>query len=517
MGGEPTLLTVDCGTQSTRGFIFSSQGELLAQAQEVYNPHLSPQPGWAEQDPNLYWEGMVRVIARLKEDSPRAFSALIGMGITTQRATMINVDEGGKVLRPAIVWLDQRRAEPGFASAGGKCLRWLVERGGVGRRLIQVQAQGKSNWIRQNQPEIWAKTHKYLQVSGFLNHCLTGEFADSIASQIGHIPFDYKKQTWAGPGALPHWLFPIPRAKLPHLVAPGQILGRVIPRVARKMGLPGGLPVVACGSDKGCETLGSGVLDSSRISLSFGTTATVQTNTKHYFEALPMMPPYPSPVPGHYSPEVEIFRGFWMISWFKAEFAHPEVVRARAEGIAPETLLDDCLHRTPPGALGLVTHPYWGPGLDYPNARGSMVGFGAGHTRDHVYRSFIEGLGFGLREGMERIMAKGGLAPVEAAVSGGASQSDPICQIMADILNLPMVRGRTHETSGLGAAILTAVGTGVFRDLSGAVAAMVSSSRIFYPRPENRGIYDALYHRVYGKLAPSLGKIHEDIGAVLGA
>ncbi|MCG8567559.1 MAG: FGGY-family carbohydrate kinase [Desulfobacterales bacterium] len=514
MGLDPTLLAVDCGTQSLRTLIFSLSGEPLARAQVEYPPYVSPRGGWAEQDPETYSRAMAQCIQQLKAEHGHAFAALAGVGITTQRATMVNLDAEGRVLRPAIVWLDQRRAQPVFGRSGP--LKWGLKALGLSQRLAKVQAQGKGNWIRQNQPEIWASTHKYLQVSGYLNHYLTGEFADSIASQIGHLPFDYKKQKWAGPLSITSRIFPVSRAKLPRLVPPGEILGRVTARAAENTGLPQGLPVVACGSDKGCETLGAGVVDPTMVSLSFGTTATVQTNCRKYFEALPLMPPYPSPVPGHYSPEVEIFRGFWMISWFKTEFAHAEVARARELGVAPESLLDHCLNRTPPGALGLMTQPYWSPGLDHPDAKGAMIGFGADHNRDHVYRAIIEGLGFALREGMETIAARGGTPPRQAAVSGGASQSDAICGITADIFNLPMVRGRTHETSGLGAALLTAVGCGLHKDLNRAVDEMTAVTRVFEPKRENTEIYQALYTRVYKKMYAALAPLYRDIQEITG-
>ena len=155
-----------------------------------------------------------------------------------------------------------------------------------------------------------------------------------------------------------------------------------------------------------------------------------------------------------------------MITWFKKEFAHKEVEQALKMGIPAEEVLNQCLERTQPGAMGLIVQPYWGPGLDHPDAKGAMIGFGDVHTKDHVYRAVIEGLGFALWEGMGKIQGKTGIKIEKAAVSGGASQSDEICRITADIFNLPMVKGQTHETSGLGAAILVAKGLGWFSSLT---------------------------------------------------
>jgi sugar (pentulose or hexulose) kinase len=308
----------------------------------------------------------------------------------------------------------------------------------------------------------------------------------------------------------------VDREKLPHLVQPGEPIGQVTPLAAEQTGLPKGTPVIACGSDKGCETLGAAGSDLHTVSLSFGTTATVQTLSPTYIEPIRYLPPYPAPVPGFYNLEVEIFRGFWMITWFKEQFAHQEVHRAAELGIPAEQLLEQCLERTAPGAMGLVVQPYWGPGLDRPHAKGAMIGFGDVHTRDHIYRAVIEGLGFALQEGKERIEKKSTVPVLRACVSGGASQSDAICQIMADIFNLPMERGATHETSGLGAALVTAWGLGWFSSLDEAVRCMVHLEKRFEPDPDHVEIYQELYARVYARMYRALDPLYTQIKNITG-
>jgi len=511
---DDTLLAIDCGTQSLRAILFSRTGDMIACAKKEYEPYVSSFPGRAEQDPELYWNSLIAACKTLEAEAPQAFAAVAGVGVTTQRASMINVDEAGMPLRPCLLWLDQRRAKPFWGQ--GFPLGMALKLAGLKHKIDDIQTQGKCNWIMQNQPEIWKKTHKYLQVSGFLNHRLTGEFKDSTASQIGHIPFHYKNQEWASPWHLSRMLFPVERDKLPFLIKPGEILGWVTEKASRTCGIKAGTPVVACGSDKGCETLGAGVVSPKTASLSFGTTATVQTVCSTYLEVIPYMPPYPSPVPGFYNPEVEIFRGFWMISWFKKEFAQKEVEEAQKIGIPAEEVLNRCLERTSPGAMGLVVQPYWGAGLGLPHAKGAMIGFGDIHTKDHIYRAVIEGLGFGLYEGLEKIEKKTRIKIEKAAVSGGASQSDEICRIMADIINLPMVKGQTHETSGLGAAILTAKGLGWYPSLEEAVVGMVHVGKVFEPDPAAAEIYRALYSKVYSKLYKALKPLYSEIRNITG-
>ena len=155
---------------------------------------------------------------------------------------MINVDKNGKPLRPLMVWLDQRKAEPVYNPGFGNENVDKIYR--IDDSLKKAQREGKCNWIQQNQPEIWAKTHKYLQVSGFLNYRLTGEFKDSVASQIGHIPFDYKKQKWGNPKRLSHFstkLYPVEKEKLPELIKPGEIIGINHKMPVHETGLPDGI------------------------------------------------------------------------------------------------------------------------------------------------------------------------------------------------------------------------------------------------------------------------------------
>jgi sugar (pentulose or hexulose) kinase len=512
---ERVLLAIDCGTQSLRALLFSDGGDLLDRAQVPYEPYFSTKPGWAEQDPEIYWDSLCDACNQLRARSPKIFEKIAGVGVTTQRNSLINVDPNGDPLRPVVTWLDQRKAVP---SVGEEELKKLgVESPELGALIAGLQAQGKSNWIMQNQPEIWDGTHKFLQVSGFLNHRLTGRFTDSVASQIGYIPFDYRRMEWAEGPDLFAMLFPVEPEKLPELVTPGEALGTVTLKAFQATGIEQGVPVIACGSDKGCETVGAGVIDETMVNLSFGTTATVQTTTKRYFEALPFMPPYPAVAPGCYNPEIMIPRGYWMLTWFKNEFGYQEVLEAEARGIAAEEILDRYLEETDPGAMGLVVQPHWGGALDAPYAKGAMIGFGEVHTKAHIYRGIIEGLGFALRDAKENMERAGELEITRVGVSGGGSQSDEICRITANIFNLPLAKGKTHEASGLGAAIITATGVGMFSSLEEATECMAKTDRVFTPDPETAEMYRNMYERVYRKMTcEPLEHLHAEIRAITG-
>jgi sugar (pentulose or hexulose) kinase len=205
-----------------------------------------------------------------------------------------------------------------------------------------------------------------------------------------------------------------------------------------------------------------------------------------------------------------------MITWFKNEFAHEEVMLAEERGVLPEQVLDDLLREVPAGSMGLLVQPYWGPGLKHAEAKGCMIGFGDVHRKPHVYRAVIEGLGYALLEGLHRMERAGGFKAERVAVSGGASRSDEICGITADIFDLPLVRGTTHETSGLGAAIVTSVGLGIHPSFDSAIQSMVKYERVFEPNPQHAEIYRDLYQRVYQKIYKALQPLYEEIREVTG-
>jgi sugar (pentulose or hexulose) kinase len=402
MSGE-LLLALDNGTQSVRALVFDLRGNLVASARVPLVSYVSPQPGWAEQDAEYFWDSLCRATRTLFSESSVRKDAIRGVALTTQRATLLHVDAEGRALRPAIVWLDQRRASvvPPLGPLFSTAFRVL----GLAETIGYLQRESEANWVKENEPDVFAKTAKVLLLSGFLTHRLTGRFADSIGCQVGYLPFDYKRLRWAGPGDFRWKAIAIAPGQLPELVAPGATVGTITRQASDATGIPAGLPLVAAAADKACEVLGAGALGPSRACLSFGTTATINATREKYVEPIPLLPAYPSAVPGAHSLEVQVYRGFWMVSWFRKEFGQHEEEAAKARGVAPESLFDELVSSVPPGSMGLLLQPYWSPGLKVPGpeAKGAIIGFGDVHTRAHLYRAILEGLAYALKEGKERI------------------------------------------------------------------------------------------------------------------
>lgn len=510
------LLAIDNGTQSVRALLFDLRGKLLAASKIPIEPYVSPRPGWAEQQPEVYWDALVQACQQLWHsiDIPR--DAIGGVAVTTQRSTVINVDRDGHPLRPAVVWLDQRRTE-GLKPVGG----WwglLFRLAGMRETAAYVQAEAEANWLMTHQPEMWERTHKYLLLSGYLTYRLTGRFIDSVGSQVGYIPFDYKTQSWAKSSDWKWQAVPMSPDLLPDLAPPGDILGTITREASQATGIPEGLPLIAAAADKACEVIGSGALAPNVGCLSYGTTATINTTHKRYVEVIPLIPPYPSAVPDAYSLEIQVYRGFWMVSWFKREFGLREERLAEERGVDVEALFDTLIEEVPPGAMGLVLQPYWSPGLKVPGpeAKGAIVGWGDVHTRGHLYRAILEGLAYALREGKERTESRSKVPITELRVAGGGSQSDAAMQITADVFGLPASRPHTYEASGLGAAIDIAVGLGLHPDFETAVSEMTHTGETFEPDTATHRIYDALYRRVYRQLYRQLRPLYEEIREITG-
>jgi sugar (pentulose or hexulose) kinase len=510
------IMSIDSGTQSVRALLFDLRGNMVDKSQVVIDTYQSPQPGWVENDPSAFWQATCQACQHLWAHTSVPKSAIACVVITTQRGTTIALDKQGQPLRPAMIWLDQRRADryPRIAWWWKVAFRVI----GMSDTVRYFQGEAEANWIAQNQPELWAQTDKFLLLSGYLNYRLTGRFFDSVASQVGYIPFDYKKGTWAASSDWKWQALAIKPSMLPELVPAGKMIGEVSAQAALDTGIPQGLPVIAGAADKACEVIGAGCLTPEIACLSYGTTATVNTTTTRYLEATRFIPPYQAAVPGHYNTEIQITRGFWMVSWFKEQFGLHERQLAKQRGVAAEVLFDELVNAVPPGAHGLMLQPFWNPGIKVPGpeARGAIIGFGDVHERSHLYRAILEGLAYALREAKERIEKRSGARITRIRVSGGGSQSDAAMQITANIFNLPCERPHLYETSGLGAAIIAAVSLKLKPDFTTAVAEMTRVSQVFMPEPEHAHTYDQLFRRVYCRMYKRLQPLYVEIRDITG-
>lgn len=507
---QPLVLTFDIGTQSVRCLLARPDGSFADMEQLKYEvPYFSPNPGWAEQHPDFYYRQICAAARTLCGRNRALLPHVIAVTLTSIRDTVLCLDENNEPLRDIILWLDKRQAD--FRDPFPFWKQWIFRLAGMMETTKILYRATASNWIRQNQPDIWEKTAKFVMLPTYLNYKMTGKLLDSQANMVGHIPFDYKHRRWKTEWSLTKCICDVEREKLCGFVPSGAVLGYITPAFSAESGVPEGLPLVATGSDKGCETLGLSVVEKNKAALSFGTTATIQLAVKKYFEPQRFMPAYLAVPNDLYNPEIEIYRGFWLVSWFLREFGAAERAQAQRLGCAPEELLNKAMEAVPPGCEGLLLQPYWTPGILNPTSRGAVVGFADYHTHIHLYRAIIEGIGFELFHSLRNMEKRSGLKIEQLYVGGGGAQSDAVCQIMADIFGLPVKRIQTHEASALGASMVAFLWGGVFRDYGDAIAHMVHETDVFQPRMEIHEIYMDIYHGAYRKIFGRLEPIYRRI------
>lgn len=507
------ILTIDFGTQSVRAAIFNSVGETLAIEKVKYEPaYFSKEVGYAEQDPNYYFECMAKATNAIAKANPELIKKVKGIATSCFRDTAVLLDKDDKLIRPSILWLDQRQAQAKEKMPWTSSLLFSLV--GMKDTIVLNRHRTMAHWIKENEPENWAKVKRYMAISTFFNWKLTGEFKDSPSNQAGHYPFNFPKREWyKSDKALKGQIFGIKKSMLCELVPVGGILGQVTKQASLLTGLPEGLNVFSIGSDKSCETLGVGALHPDIGSVSYGTASTIEITTKKYHESEPFLPGYPACIPGYFNMDVQIYRGYWMINWFMHEFGGAKG-KSIDDVVSNQITIEDFNRKmldVPAGCDGLVLQPYWGPGLRRPLAKGAIIGFSDVHTREHLYRAIIEGIAYALREGLEGFEKKIHHKTKELRVSGGGSQSDAICQITADIFGLPVSRVQTYETSSLGAAIAGFIASGTFVDADDAVNSMVHKSDTFLPNQETHKKYDYLYYKAYSKMYPQLKNIYREI------
>lgn len=468
-----------------------------------------PKLGWAEQDANYCWQQVCLVLQKLWRESNIVPEQIVGLSITTQRNCIVHLDNENNPLRPIIMWPDNRRATKLPAFSWWWKLSFAVI--GLTKRIQYFQSESECNWIVEHQPEIAKQSAKIGFLSAWLNFKLSGVLADSVAAQVGYLPFDFKKRQWCKALAWQWQAIDVAPQQMIDVIEPGEQIATISQQAHLDTGLKVGTPIISAGADKACETLTSGTASPNVASISLGTASTISITQQRYREAFRYLPAYPSLVEHSFINEIILQRGFWLLTHFIEQYGQADVEEASRLGIKPEELICRRILDIEPGANGLIVQPFWAPGVIYPGpeARGSIVGFTPDHTRYHLYRALIEGILLALKQGLVRLEK---ISPQKIdliRISGGGSQSDVVMQMASDIFDLPCERVQTHETSGLGAAVACAKGVGFYETISQGAKAMVKHGKRFEPS-ENAIIYQQIYTqksaKIYHYLKPFYNK-----------
>jgi xylulokinase len=486
----PHVLGIDVSTTATKAVLVDESGSVVAVGAVEYD-YAVPRPGWSEQDPTLWWNGAVGSIQQVLAASGVSGSEVSAIGLTGQMHGLVSLDGRGSVLRPAILWNDQRTAEACDEIRAAVGQQRLIEI--TGNDALTGFTAPKLVWVRDHEPDVWARIAHVLLPKDYVRLQLTGEHALDKADGAGTLLFDLAARDWSEEvvGALG-----IDRRWLPATHEGPEVTGTVTVEAAAATGLRAGIPVVAGGGDQSANAVGVGALEPGVVALSLGTSGVVFAATDSpIHDANGQVHAFCHALPDRWHLMTVMLSAAGSLRWFRDALAPGEDFGA----------LSDAAESVPAGAEGLLFLPYLtGERSPYPDpdARGAFVGLTVGHDRRHLTRAVLEGVAFGLRDGLDQMLAAGLSAPAQIRASGGGTASPLWRQILADVLDAEIATVRTTQGAAFGAALLATVGAGWYATTQEAAAALVTATVAATPGPDAE-VY-ARAHQRYRALYPAL-------------
>jgi xylulokinase len=487
------VLGLDVSTTATKAVLVDDAGSVVGIGTAEY-PYDSPQPLWSEQDPELWWTGTVAAIRSVLASTGVSGGDITAIGLSGQMHGAVLLDAADRVLRPAILWNDQRTAAECDAIRAAVGPERLIAI--TGNDALTGFTAPKLVWVRDHEPDIWRRVAHVVLPKDFVRLRLTGEYALDKADGAGTILFDLAARDWSPEvlGALG-----IDLAWMPATFEGPVPTGGLTTAAAAATGLRAGTPVVAGGGDQAANAVGVGVVDPGTVALSLGTSGVVFAATdRPIIEPAGRVHAFCHAVPGRWHLMSVMLSAAGSLRWFR-------------DALAPGVDFGDLVAaagEVPAGSDGLLFLPYLtGERSPHPDplARGAFVGLTVRHDLRHLTRSVLEGVAFGLRDGLDLMTAAGMPAPSEIRVSGGGTASPLWRQILADVLDAEIATVATTEGAAFGAAVLAAVGADWFGDVAGATSAWVTATVTAAPGPDAPAYADrhAIYRGLYPALAPT--------------
>jgi len=506
------LVGIDIGTSGIKTIIVDEDGALVARSFEEIPLH-TPRPSWAEQDPADWWRAVLHTVRDAMGESGVPADSIAGIGLSGQMHSSVLLDEHNEVLRPSILWCDTRTTE--------QC-RWITEKAGeenlvqwVSNPALEGFTAPKLIWVREQEPEVFGRIRRVLLPKDYIRFMMTGEFAMEVSDAAGTLMFDVRKRRWSG--AMLDAIG-IPGDLLPPTFESVDVCGHVTEEVAAETGLRAGTPVVGGGADNTCGAVGAGIVRPGRILASLGTSGVVFAHTDDVrVDPDLRVHTFCHSVPDRwYLMGVTLFAG-GAFQWLRNTLGEVEVSAGRMLDTDPYELMTAQAARAPAGSEGLVFLPYLmgerTPHKD-ANARGAFIGITGRHGRPHMIRSVMEGVTFALRDSIE-IMRALGLSVTEVRSTGGGARSSLWRQIQADIFGAEVVTVNAEEGPAFGAAILAAVGTGVYDTVEEATEDLVVVDSRTEPDRDASERYEA-YYGIFKSMYQALKPGFDALGGVVG-
>ena len=491
------VLGIDVSTTATKAVLIDESGAVVGVGASAYGFSV-PRPLWSEQDPELWWAGAVDAIRSVLATTGVQADDVDAIGLTGQMHGAVLLDAARDVLRPAILWNDQRTAAECDAIRDALGPERLIAI--TGNDALTGFTAPKLVWVRDHEPDVWRRIAHVLLPKDYLRLRLTGEYALDKADGAGTLLFDLAARDWSAEvlDALR-----IERAWMPRTWEGPEITGNVTSEAATATGLRAGTPVVAGGGDQSANAVGVGAVTVGTMALSLGTSGVVfATTDRPLYEPHGRVHAFCHAVPGRWHLMSVMLSAGGSLRWFRD---------AIVPGVEFGDLVDAAAE-VPAGSGGLLFLPYLsGERSPHPDplARGAFVGLTLTHDLRHLTRAVLEGVAFGLRDGLDLMIEAGTPVPDQIRASGGGTESPLWRQILADVLGAEIATVSTSEGAAYGAGVLAAVGAGWYPSVEAASAALVTATPVASPGPDIEAYRDAhaIYRELYPALAPTFHRM----------
>lgn len=501
-------LGIDIGTSGTKTLAIDEKGTILASASAEY-PCSHPRPGWSEQDPHLWWDATIKTVGQVLASGKFKVADVAGVGLSGQMHGSVFLDADGKVIRPALLWNDQRTA--------AECAE-IEQRAGGREALVRMVANPaltgftapKLLWVRKHEPGAWDMVRQVLLPKDYIRYRLTGSYATEVSDASGTLMLDVANRRWSKEllGKLD-----LDPAILPACHESPEVSAQVSAAGAAATGLAKGTPVVGGGGDQPAGAVGNGIVRSGVVSATMGTSGVVFAHADQLgFDPLGRLQRGCHAVPGAWHVMGVVLSAGGSFQWFRNELGKAEVALAREKGIDPYFLLTDEAAIVGPGAEGLFFLPYLTgertPHFD-PDAKGGWIGLTVRHGRAHLIRSVLEGATYAMRDSLELIREMG-VTIEQIRVSGGGARNALWKQIQADIYGNDVHTVNSTEGPAFGVALLAQVGTGGFATVPEACDATIRLEEQTSVDAKVKPFYDrgyAIYRQLYRDLRASFATI----------
>lgn len=497
----PFWLGLDIGTTGSRAVIVDETGSVRAAASADHAPMSQPQPTWAEQDPEDWWHAAQLAIRAALSQGDLHGEDITGIGLSGQMHGAVLLDAKHQVIRPSIIWCDQRsqiQADGFTTQVGAVRLKEITCNPALTGFTVP-----KLLWVREHEPANYERMRMLLLPKDYVRFRLTGEFATEVSDASGTLLLDVPGRRWSAE-ILSH--LHLDSSRLPRVAESIEPTARISAAAASATDLKSGTPVVGGGGDQAAGGVGNGIVETGVVSSTIGSSGVLFAHTDApRLDPLGRVHTFCHAVPQRWHVMAVTQGAGLSLRWFRDNFGSSEITEAANAGTDPYELLTRTAATAPAGCEGLIYLPYLmgerTPHLD-PLARGVFFGLTARHTRAHMIRAILEGVAYSLRDGLE-IFREMGVPTKQIRASGGGARSPLWRQIQADVFEREMVTVSATEGSAYGAALLAATGTGGFASVEEACRASIRVTDRCEPDPVRARLY-AIYYAIYRDLYPRL-------------